>query len=225
MALKANSLPEDGLEVQESQHGSMALEFAPMDVAMEMRDTPSSSDVRTPDANWFPPDLWGTVGETYLDWIFPDSTGHDFSGDPGFESSSNLADYMQIVDKTAQEPAAKYDSRSRPGDAWPLQWMGSSNQPLQIPAISQLQNLSNRGSFYQIEPLTECGQQSMQNIIRAYLERSLWNTVSLANFPTNEQLDYCIDIFFARFNPVSRPYAFVLIVPTYSHYANRMLNT
>lgn len=59
------------------------------------------------------------------------------------------------------------------------------------------------GSFWQLERISETERIRIQQSIRSSIERPLWTAVSMANFPSREKLDHCIDLFFANWRPVS----------------------
>lgn len=91
-----------------------------------------------------------------------------------------------------------------PDDVWPMEWHAASGQPLTLPILATVgEELdANPGSFYNIKNITDTERARMVNSIRLPLERPPWQTVSLANFPSKEKLDHCIDLFFRHLDRV-----------------------
>ncbi|KEF51214.1 uncharacterized protein A1O9_12717 [Exophiala aquamarina CBS 119918] len=92
--------------------------------------------------------------------------------------------------------------RCSPDDAWPMEWHASTEQRLVLPSLGQSSDgqLIEFGSFYSLSPITETTRATMSGSIRIPLQRIPWQAVSLANFPSKEKLDHCIDLYFRHFD-------------------------
>ncbi|KAK4945326.1 hypothetical protein LTR10_015485 [Elasticomyces elasticus] len=158
------------------------------------------------DYNTLPMDF---AGLSDLDWLFQDTHEGTYFDDfltnnePQTCNTSSLAHSDQSWPSTSQEPAAKYlSSRDRQCD-WPMDGAIPTDRRLDIPKLGKNHSsLPSRPYFFRVSSITEDDRSKLQGSISYLLEKPLWTAVSLANFPSKEKLDHCIDLFFANFRPV-----------------------
>jgi len=144
-----------------------------------------------------------------MDWLFQDTHEENYFDDflvnneQHICKTSSLTLTDQSWPSTSQEPAAKYlSSRDRQRD-WPLDGAIPTNGRLDIPKLGKNRSsLPNRPHASRVSSITEEGRKKLQGSISSLLEKPLWTAISLANLPSKEKLDHCIDLFFANFRPV-----------------------
>ncbi|KAI1612315.1 fungal-specific transcription factor domain-containing protein [Exophiala viscosa] len=144
-----------------------------------------------------------------MDWLFQDPHEENyfddllFNNEPQTCNTNSFTYSEQSWPSTSQEPAAKYlSSRDRQCD-WPLDGATPTDRRLDIPKLGENRSsLPNRPCFSRASWITEDGRAKLQPSISCLLEKPLWSAISLANFPSKEKLDHCIDLFFANFRPV-----------------------
>lgn len=152
------------------------------------------------------------TGLSDLDWLFQDAQDGNYfddflvNNDPQSHDTSSVSQSCQTWPGTSQEPAAKYLSPGdRQGD-WPLDGAIPLDRRLEIPALGKNRSSApDRTSLFRGIQISEDIRSKLQGTIGSLLGKPLWTAVSLANFPTKETLDHCIDLFFANFHPVSIP--------------------
>lgn len=157
--------------------------------------------------------FFANEGDSSFDWIFQNMTQscdwpalnlpseHPFTEQL---SSSPTWPYTPSVSHNAQDPPGKF--RTNPGqqENWLLEDPDSGRHLLCIPEFGkEFDNLSQNGSYCQLTKIDETKREKIQQSVNSFLEKTPWMPTSLANFPSREKLDYCIDLFFANFHPVS----------------------
>ncbi|KAF2099256.1 hypothetical protein NA57DRAFT_55232 [Rhizodiscina lignyota] len=156
-----------------------------------------------------------------LNWLFNNSPSDDLFGSSpeflaNFQSLPDLQDnptatHFSSLDFKVErgpqndEPKEKlkaFTSNIPAEDPWPMAW---NAEPLPegkpLPPLARPDEVPPRvtGSF-QKRPILPQARDDIQRVLGSSLGRPPWGTVSLANFPTTEMLNYCIDLFFARFH-------------------------
>lgn len=145
------------------------------------------------------PSPWHDLLATDFDF----STGKDEAQPP-----ETLEQEDWEIDESNEEidelPQPTPQDRCNPDDVWPMEWHAASAQCLTLPNLEPLnQDLNMKtGSFYPIQSVTESMRARLLNSVRLPLERVPWQTTSLANFPSKDKLDHCIDLFFRHFDRV-----------------------
>ena len=186
----------------------------------------------TPSHAWGPLGLFADDSQTYADsfgWIFEDGVDDVF---PSMAPSPrldllgvNLESTIQSRDAEQPRNSVPADGqlsgavseelddlpqptpldRCSPDDVWPMEWHAASNQRLTLPVLGLHPGDYDitLGSFYHLTHISEDARNRLLNSMRLPLERVPWQTVSLANFPSKEKLDHCLDMFFRHFDRVS----------------------
>lgn len=145
------------------------------------------------------PSPWHDLLATDFDF----STGKDEAQPP-----ETLEQEDWEIDESSEEidelPQPTPQDRCNPDDVWPMEWHAASAQCLTLPNLEPSnQDLDMKtGSFYPIQSVTESMRARLLNSVRLPLERVPWQTTSLANFPSKDKLDHCIDLFFRHFDRV-----------------------
>lgn len=155
------------------------------------------------------------IFEENLDEVFPSvpaSPRHNLSaftlGNADVQQAQNLEqEYQQTIigsEELEDLPQPTPRDHCSPDDVWPMEWHASSAQHLVLPTLGSVGEdfEVSSGSFYAVANITEQARARMENSIRLPLERTPWQTVSLAHFPSKEKLDHCIDLFFRHFDRV-----------------------
>jgi hypothetical protein len=164
-------------------------------------------------------DSFAWIFENNLDEVFPSmppSPGHDLSA-MDVEATWAKVDGQQHLRLVGEDgdvvgPDGQLDDlpqptprdHCNPDDVWPMEWHAASAQPLTLPTLGSAgdERDTNSGFFFSIKSVSEPARAKMVNSIRLPLQRSPWQTVSLANFPSKEKLDHCIDLFFRHLDRV-----------------------
>lgn len=165
-------------------------------------------------------DSFGWVFDNDLDDVFPSMLPSPRFDIPGMnldcmfqESDVEHPRNLEQADGQASAESEELDDlpqptprdRCSPDDVWPMEWHAASNQRLTLPVLGLPLEDSDMslGSFYQLPNIDDRSRTRLLNSIRLPLERVPWQTVSLTNFPSNEKLDHCLDMFFRHFDRVS----------------------
>jgi hypothetical protein len=149
-----------------------------------------------------------------LDWLFDgfgsglDSSFSPFSSQqhPGGTPSFNpYWQDIQVRPLHAQAPAATYETGQSDRESWVIDSQSAHNHTLELPELGEGQlSTASQGSYFQLPKTSNSERLRIEKVIENYIQRPLWSRVSIANLPSPDKLDYCIDLFFAHFHPVSK---------------------
>lgn len=159
-----------------------------------------------------------------MNWLFSNGPSDDLFGAlPGVSTDlQDLPDdrFNSSVGKLPQQPSSSdtkdtmgphYENcENAPGassaapaseDPWPMAWNAAPLKEKPLPPLGRDDGVVPRVTgVCQKWPIKNTLRDDIQKMLGSCLERSLWNNVSLANFPSTKKLNYCVDLFFARFN-------------------------
>ncbi|OQU95517.1 Fungal specific transcription factor domain-containing protein [Cladophialophora immunda] len=186
----------------------------------------------------------GNEYDLNLDWIFSTEVDQVFSNasdQPPFYFSGQLS--QQLPDNgRIQERQLIHDSTSLGLPVPIAQESYSHDDPmaghaaplpaLHLPPLSTTAGNEEYPSFFMTKSVGSSTRELMTNWLRLPLEKKMWDIVSLATFPTKEELDLCIDLFFAHwdrhcpvvhrptFDPVLEPVVTLAMVTLGACYTN-----
>lgn len=73
-----------------------------------------------------------------------------------------------------------------------------------LPALGkELQDATSLPRFYSTTTISSSTSTVLQEFLQLPFQERPWESLNLENFPSNQVLDYCIDLYFAHFNRVS----------------------
>lgn len=92
------------------------------------------------------------------------------------------------------------------GDPWPLETVQPPLKHIVLPCLgSQGRDPSYmHGRYYNITPINDQTWHALQKCLRLPFEFYTLQTLNLDNFPTKEEIDQCIDLYFAHFQRMLR---------------------
>ncbi len=93
------------------------------------------------------------------------------------------------------------DSNCEPSNPWPMEWRAEASQTHYLPELG-LDDERVPPRRFEIEEMSISTWENLQNSIGLATKQGPWRQVSLIVFPDRIRLDYCIDLFFNRFQPV-----------------------
>ncbi|KAH8816699.1 fungal-specific transcription factor domain-containing protein [Xylogone sp. PMI_703] len=170
-------------------------------------------------------DLSDCMQNSSLDWMFrsalDNNFGLQFPHMPDnnlihIESVDELQENLQIQttrNNTNDQNTVQQDShkvmdaldfrpknRCDPDDPWPMEWYAASIHNSELPMLGHDGDSPfNGASYFGMDPITPITRGKMIDSIRLALERS-WPDINLTNFPSEEKLDHCVDLYFAHFH-------------------------
>ncbi|KAF2846860.1 hypothetical protein T440DRAFT_404814 [Plenodomus tracheiphilus IPT5] len=90
------------------------------------------------------------------------------------------------------------------GDPWPLESSRPPPKHICLPSIGSDQHDSNsRGRFNDLMAINDRTWHALQKCIRLPFEHNTLQSLNLDNFPSKEDLDHCIDLYFTRFQSMT----------------------
>jgi len=113
----------------------------------ELHDTPPSPDDLPLPTNPSPPEeFFETMGESFLDWMFPDSVEDNLYCDAGLYSKpshDNRKQKFHVPEpiQIRHDPSSKYYGRRNPGDPWTMGWTVSPGRRFEFPPPVQISSL------------------------------------------------------------------------------------
>lgn len=116
----------------------------PGESVMKLQDTPHSPVPSDAMNDPSPSDeFFETVGESILDWMFPNNVNDNFVGTARLYSKFGRDNHKILRPKfqstgTSQEPAAKHYSQYHPGNQWPTGWVVSPGRRFEFPPAVQV---------------------------------------------------------------------------------------
>lgn len=90
-------------------------------------------------------------------------------------------------------------------DSWLVDWTSVPKQGLLLPRLGGDDAELLPTSYVSTGSITPAIRIKLLDHVRMPLERGPWAPVSLANFPSCQTLEHCIDMYFAHFHNVSLP--------------------
>lgn len=169
--------------------------------------------------------------QTQLDWIFYDSFDHVFpnpiplqmlpldSGPLG--TSGHAMTLSQEGDIPEQQQAdslhplpykgraipqdiqnSQIDDRVVCDDRWPVEGRISTAQLSTLPSLKDTHDQAPYMSHFSLPPVSDSALAHLRSRLEALSERSPWQPISLTTFPSKEQMDYFIDLYFTHFDRV-----------------------
>ena len=87
-------------------------------------------------------------------------------------------------------------------EPWPI---GSTDDPEPLQSMPQLgpTNRASEASYFHLPAMTDATFGNLLQAVAIPTTYPPWPMLSLENFPTGPSLDECIDLYFAKFHPVS----------------------
>jgi hypothetical protein len=86
---------------------------------------------------------------------------------------------------------------------YPMLWPATQPKHLILPRLGPSKSSNSFSSYFGLASIGSRGASILQDILKAPFERSLWPSASIPCFPTCQELDHCIDLYFAHFDKVS----------------------
>ncbi|CZR68334.1 uncharacterized protein PAC_18233 [Phialocephala subalpina] len=135
--------------------------------------------------------LSGQSGDSFL--TSSDSTSVNFG------NHNEAADRGRGQSNEPILPVLSPRDSSEPDNPWAMEWCADAAQLESLPALG-LSNDHIPPRYFAIEGMSTSTWDNLQKTIRLAIEHGPWAAISLANFPSKEKLDCCIDLYFARFH-------------------------
>lgn len=90
------------------------------------------------------------------------------------------------------------------GDPWPLEVTRPPLKHIVLPPlVDRPQETSHScGRYFNVTPMNDQTWHALHRCIQLPFEHSTLQTVDLRNFPSKDELDQCIDLYFAHFQPM-----------------------
>jgi hypothetical protein len=90
------------------------------------------------------------------------------------------------------------------GDPWPLEVTRPPLKHIVLPPlVDRPQETSHScGRYFNVTPINDQTWHALHRCIQLPFEHSTLQTVDLRNFPSKDELDQCIDLYFAHFQPM-----------------------
>jgi hypothetical protein len=158
-----------------------------------------------------------------LDWLFDgfesglDSSFSPFASQQQPGGTPSLVPFWQDIQVRplhAQAPAATYETGQSGSESWVTDSQSAHIHTLELPELGESQlSPASQGSYFQLPNTSNSERLRIERVVKNYIQRPLWSSVSIANLPSPDKLDYCIDLFFAHFHPVSKTLFFQMIFP------------
>jgi hypothetical protein len=126
----------------------------------------------------------------------------------GGQPSSELDPRRPIDGTIALTPTDEHqpEDRGAPEDRWPMEWHAVPVKLLSLPRLGGGdEHLPPQSSHFNIPATTPLTKAHLLNTVQLPMQGSPWQTVSLAEFPTEQMLDHCIDLYFVHFDKVDLP--------------------
>ncbi|KAH7082309.1 hypothetical protein FB567DRAFT_630709 [Paraphoma chrysanthemicola] len=87
------------------------------------------------------------------------------------------------------------------GDPWPLENSGPPLKEIVLPSLG-FDQVDARGRYHNLMPINDRTWHALQKCLRLPFEQNTLQTLNLESFPPKEDLDHCIDLYFAHFHPM-----------------------
>lgn len=118
------------------------------------------------------------------------------------ERSPNGED-NQLSSTVSLTPTEHFEDGNVPEDQWPMEWRAVPVQLHAIPVLANVEGSSPYANHFDYPPITSQTRADLVNTLKLPMQKSPWQVVSLANFPSERTLDRCIDLYFVHFDKVS----------------------
>jgi hypothetical protein len=136
--------------------------------------------------------------------------GEDFSSQTGFAAQypPHAKGYQSVADRLSRCHSPRgsgIEETYVPVEPWPMAWHST---PVHISALPPLrvrehENI-NRAQYFTIPSITSAAVSNLKDIL-LQSGSTPWQPVSLDEFPSQEQVDHCIDLYFKHCRWVSQP--------------------
>lgn len=100
-------------------------------------------------------------------------------------------------------PIPDPNEHDAPEDRWPMEWRAVPVQIHRLPVLERSLLGVTFPSHFLLPKLDTSSLDRIKCIMQLPQERSPWQTVSIADFPSGGQLDHCLDLYFLHFDAVS----------------------
>lgn len=87
-------------------------------------------------------------------------------------------------------------------DQYPMQWLATQPKCLTLALLGPSKSSNAFSSYFSLPRISSRGALVLEDILKAPYERSVWPLASVPSFPPSEDLDHCIDLYFAHFDKV-----------------------
>lgn len=87
-------------------------------------------------------------------------------------------------------------------DRYPMQWLAAQPKCLTLALLGPSKSSSAFSSYFSLPRISSRGALVLEDILKAPYERLVWPLVSIPSFPPSEDLDHCVDLYFAHFDKV-----------------------
>jgi hypothetical protein len=166
---------------------------------------------------------------TNLDWIFESSSSehcepniflNTINGNENSPSQLLLMSAPQSLPQSATTPATidnpgeggplgsllipQPQNLIDHGDPWPLEVARPPLKHIVLPPLNVREQQASHscGRYFNLMPVHDRTWHALQRCIRLPFEHNTLQTLDLGNFPSKDELDQCIDLYFAHFQPM-----------------------
>ncbi|OQU95621.1 Fungal specific transcription factor domain-containing protein [Cladophialophora immunda] len=83
---------------------------------------------------------------------------------------------------------------------YPMLWPATQPKHLTLLRLGPSKSSNSLSSYIGLPSIGSRGASILQDILKAPFEQSIWPAASIPSFPAPQQLDHCIDLYFAHFD-------------------------
>ncbi|KAJ9643794.1 hypothetical protein H2204_001939 [Knufia peltigerae] len=87
-----------------------------------------------------------------------------------------------------------------PEDRWPMEWCAAPVQLTSLPVLGKFEQFFMYSRHFDVPPTNENIRDGIMKSIRQSAQKSPWEPISLADFPSGTTLDCFVDLYFAHFH-------------------------
>lgn len=87
-------------------------------------------------------------------------------------------------------------------DQYPMQWLVTQPKCLTLAPLGPSKSSSAFSGYFSLPRISSHATVVLEDILKAPYERPVWPLVSIPSFPPGENLDRCVDLYFAHFDKV-----------------------
>lgn len=88
---------------------------------------------------------------------------------------------------------------------YPMVWPATQPKHLTLPRLGPSKGSNSLSSYFGLPSIGSRGASILQDVLKAPFEQSVWPSACIPSFPTPQELDHCIDLYFAHFDKVRLP--------------------